>query len=271
MDTKKCNNCQEEKSFDLFSKNKRSKDGLQNKCKECNKKYRHKHKNRTTKYLKDYYVNNKDKIIQQKKEYVDTNKEKISEYQKEYREENKEKISEYQKEYRVENKEKIQEYETFRYERDKEKRNAYSKTYYNENKIRILKMVSGNRSNRYKNDTVFRLTESLRSRMRMAINEGNGFKRGSSQELLGCDWQTVREHLENQFTDGMTWDNYGYRGWHVDHIRPCSSFDLTDSEQQKLCFHYTNLQPLWAKDNFRKSDKWEDTGINTFKQEEEMF
>ena len=53
----------------------------------------------------------------------------------------------------------------------------------------------------------------------------------------------------------MTWKNYGRNGWHIDHILPCSSFDLTDPEQRRKCFHYTNLQPLWEIDNIRKSDK----------------
>ena len=61
--------------------------------------------------------------------------------------------------------------------------------------------------------------------------------------------------MENKFQDGMNWENYGFYGWHIDHIIPCSSFDMIDPEQQKICFHYSNLQPLWAADNFRKSDK----------------
>ena len=75
-----------------------------------------------------------------------------------------------------------------------------------------------------------------------------------SRELTGADIETVKAHLEKQFADGMSWDNRG--AWHVDHIRPCASFDLTDPEQQRQCFHYTNLQPLWAEDNLRKSDHW---------------
>ena len=74
-------------------------------------------------------------------------------------------------------------------------------------------------------------------------------------KLVGCTLDELKNHLEKQFTKGMTWKNYNYRGWHVDHIIPCSSFDLIDPEQQKECFHYTNLQPLWGKDNIKKSNK----------------
>jgi hypothetical protein len=64
-------------------------------------------------------------------------------------------------------------------------------------------------------------------------------------------------HLEAQFRDGMSWDNYGRYGWHIDHIIPCSSFDLTDTDQQRKCFHYTNLQPLWAHENLSKGPRFE--------------
>jgi len=64
----------------------------------------------------------------------------------------------------------------------------------------------------------------------------------------------LMDYLEKMFTDGMTWDNYGQ--WHLDHIRPCASFDLSDVEQRKACFHFTNLQPLWAKDNLIKGTQW---------------
>jgi hypothetical protein len=72
-------------------------------------------------------------------------------------------------------------------------------------------------------------------------------------ELIGCDVPFLLKYLESKFSNGMTWNNYGK--WHVDHIKPCNSFDLQDIIQQKKCFHYTNLQPLWAYDNLSKGDK----------------
>jgi len=74
-------------------------------------------------------------------------------------------------------------------------------------------------------------------------------------KLLGCTIEHLRWHLEKQFIPGMTWKNHGQ--WHIDHIKPCASFDLTKSAQQRKCFHYTNLQPLWALDNIRKGAKIE--------------
>jgi hypothetical protein len=81
-------------------------------------------------------------------------------------------------------------------------------------------------------------------------------KAKKTEEYLGCTVAECRAHLESLFLSGMSWDNHGE--WHIDHIRPCASFDFNDQEQIKECMHYTNLQPLWAKDNLSKSDTWEE-------------
>lgn len=86
-------------------------------------------------------------------------------------------------------------------------------------------------------------------------------------DLLGCTISELRQHLENRFIGGMTWENHGLHGWHIDHIRPCASFDLTQPAQQRECFHYLNLQPLWAKDNMSKSAKWGPVNDNEKKTE----
>lgn len=92
--------------------------------------------------------------------------------------------------------------------------------------------------------------------MNLAIKAAGAGKSCGTQELIGCSHQRLKAHLESQFKPGMTWKNYGK--WHVDHIRPCASFnDLTEMSQQKDCFHYSNLQPLWASENMSKNARWE--------------
>ena len=112
---------------------------------------------------------------------------------------------------------------------------------------------------RYSDKAETRAVASLRRRLKNAINyKGKGSLSGLTRELIGCTPKHLREHLESQFKPGMTWGNYGLFGWHIDHIRPCASFDLTDPEQQKACFNYKNLQPLWAEENLKKSSKMPD-------------
>jgi hypothetical protein len=108
---------------------------------------------------------------------------------------------------------------------------------------------------RQQDDLRYKLTKALRSRLYKTV-EGNS-KSASTLELVGCTLEYLKNHLESQFTDGMSWDNYGKYGWHIDHIIPCASFDLTDPAQQRECFHFSNLQPLWAKDNWSKGAKLE--------------
>lgn len=138
---------------------------------------------------------------------------------------------------------------------NKDKVSDTKKRYYQENRRNIIRRCMTYADKRYKGDECFRIVQNLRTRMRLALNNSN--KADTTQNLLGCTTEELKAHLESQFTDGMSWDNYGMNGWHIDHIIPCSSFDMLDPEEQRECFHYTNLQPLWAEDNLRKSDKIE--------------
>jgi hypothetical protein len=101
-------------------------------------------------------------------------------------------------------------------------------------------------------DLGFKIQRRLQARIWAVVAKGS--KSASTLELLGCSCHQLLAHLANQFAPGMSWDNYGE--WHIDHIRPCASFDLLDPEQQRQCFHWSNLQPLWAADNIRKHAKW---------------
>ena len=132
----------------------------------------------------------------------------------------------------------------------------YGKDYYVKNRSKILKQTGIRAKERRKTDPWFAIKVSLRARVHRLIR-GKFSKSRKAIELLGCDRDFFLKHLESQFTEGMTWQNYGMHGWHVDHKKPCAAFNLLEESEQKECFHYSNLQPLWAKDNLSKSSRFE--------------
>ncbi len=110
-------------------------------------------------------------------------------------------------------------------------------------------------SQRKERDANFRIMCKLRSSIGTTIKRYTGRQKAhKTTELIGCSIEFFRGWIESKFQQGMTWDNHGKLTWHIDHKIPCAEFDLRDPAQQKQCFHYTNLQPLWALDNLRKSD-----------------
>jgi uncharacterized Zn finger protein (UPF0148 family) len=113
-----------------------------------------------------------------------------------------------------------------------------------------------NKKNRFlfrlKTESQQRLKHNIRQRVRMALE---GVKSNSVTQSLGCTWEELRIYLQSKFQPGMSWENYGLYGWHVDHIIPICNFNLDCPEEFKKACHYTNLQPLWAKDNLVKSNK----------------
>jgi len=153
------------------------------------------------------------------------------EYLKLYKSLHKKYLKNKNKEYRLNHQEEIKEY-----------RNSHRK----EISICHQKYMK----NRLKIDNYFRLICNIRSRIRIAIKRNS--KKSSSIDLLGCSINRLKIHLEKQFKPGMSWTNYGFYGWHVDHIKPCSSFDLSKLKEQRKCFNWKNLQPLWAEENLQK-------------------
>jgi hypothetical protein len=103
-------------------------------------------------------------------------------------------------------------------------------------------------------DPGFRLANRVRTLINMSLRKGEGLKTARSEEYLDCSWEQFRRHIEAHFTEGMSWENQG--DWHLDHVRPCASFDLADPEQQRACMHWSNWRPMWAEQNVRKSSKW---------------
>jgi hypothetical protein len=128
-----------------------------------------------------------------------------------------------------------------------------TRAYYKKNKAKVNKKNSERARQRRKGDIEYRILCNLRRRVHAALKGNTKLKR--TKELLGCSVSFARNHIESQFIKGMSWDNYGE--WHIDHKIPCKAFDLKDPIQQRQCFHYSNLQPLWAEDNLKKSAKIE--------------
>ena len=243
MKTKICSKCKEEKEVCEFYTDKSKIDGYYSSCKECkiiysktkvdekkiylklwkidNPNYHKKFREKNPNYVKEYYKNNKEVLLERVKKHYHENKEtilpKIRERALKYYYDNRETRLEYRKEYDKNN---------------REKRNEYL-------------------SNKKKINPIYRLSCIVRNRIYSFLKNKNITKQNKTFDIVGCSPQSLKEHLENQFTDGMSWDNRCE--WHIDHIIPLSSAK-TEEEMCKL-FHYTNLQPLWAEDNLKKSNK----------------
>lgn len=251
--TRQCKKCKENKDASEFHKHKASKDGINTRCKVCvnisNNLYKSKNKKKIKEQGKIYRKENAKRIKERRKQNYEANKEVILKQQKRYRVAHKKEIAERNRKYREANAEAIA-----TYKREYVKNNGDKiKEYREQNRDRIRAKHTEYTMRRYNEDVYFKMAHSLRSRLRLAIKRGQ--KAGSAVRDLGCSIEELKQHLEAQFTEGMGWENYGLDGWHIDHIIPLSSFDLTNREQFLKACHYTNLQPLWAKDNLHKGAK----------------
>lgn len=123
-------------------------------------------------------------------------------------------------------------------------------------KKRKQKLARKLRAERYANDKNFKMRHVLRSRLRQALKRQGVAKSDNTMDLLGCSIEEFKAHMEAQFEPWMSWDNWAHDTWHIDHVKPCAAFDLSDPEQQKECFHYTNMRPLEALTNMRKNKRY---------------
>jgi len=214
-----CTLCHETKSIDNFGKNKLMKDGHINQCKPCR-----------SAYLKDYSEKNKEKLVNRSKEYYKENQEKIKERVRTHWNDNADEINQKRRS---------------RYENDDE---------YRDKKLAECSASNAKhrperrRKSRNDKDASYYL-ELCRKRMWHAFN-GRESKTDKTINLLGCDGEFLKKYLESTKVEGKD-----YSDAHIDHIIPCSSFDFSDEEQQRKCFHYTNLQLLPAKENLKKGNK----------------
>jgi hypothetical protein len=191
-------------------------------CRSCDKKY-----------YEEYYKKNKKIILDRSNQYYKENTEEKLEYSKKYRENNDDKIKKWRVGYLEKNAQKNRDRVREWRKENKEKRNLNDK-------------------NRRKVDSLFKLTQYVRNRTMFYLKKMNIDKENKTFEIVGCSPEFLKEHIEKQFSEGMSWDLMG-KHIHIDHIKPLSSAK-TEGELYKLC-HYTNLQPLWAEENLRKSNK----------------
>ena len=185
-------------------------------------------------YRRAYYLKNREAFLRNAKDYYQKNMERLKSFKRAWVEKNREKL-------RVQN-------------RDYQRRRSAEGFRKTESAGARQRRIEKNRERfkeRYKSDFTYTILRILRYRLWKVTTSVGQERAAAAAELLGCSIEQFRAHIEAKFTSRMSWKNYG-SAWHIDHIIPCSAFDLRDPKQQRQCFHYTNLRPLWARANIRK-------------------
>ena len=273
MKFSRCTRCREEKPVSEFFRDASVATGLRKHCKECCRGYQAVYrvvnrerirKKKAERYLRNreevlkrcrayrlahceekrerdrrYYRENREALRARAGAYYRRNKARAAASRRGYRQRCREQISVRRKLYRLRNIEVI---------RDR------GRVYWKKNKTRLRVVRREYERRRTRGDVKFAVMRRLRARLLASLRRSYADKSGRTQELMGCSREELLHHLESKFKPGMTWENRHL--WHIDHIRPCASFDLTDPAQQRACFHFSNLQPLWAEENLRKSARW---------------
>jgi len=233
---KTCNSCNISKPCENFPKNHRRKDGLDNKCKDCYKANYNKNKDKKLAANAKWRNENKDYIKEKARIMYDSRKS----YLQDYYQQNKEKYIARKQEYRKNSPAKAL-LSSRRYREDnRAKVNGYARQY--KKKLRLT-------------DPSFKIRENISRRIRTSLQNINMTKHMSSIDYTGCSIHFLKMYLESKFNYGMTWKNYGVL-WEIDHIIPCSSWNLLNAFDSYCCWNYRNLQPLWATENAVKLNKF---------------
>lgn len=215
-----CYECDNIKEISNFYKCNSRKDGLQSKCKDCISTHYKNNREARAKYWSEYYIKNREKYLFSARNHRLLHLENVAKVQKEYRRNNKEKLVKYFSEY------------------------------YKQNKDRLIKHNIKKSKERRKVDSVFKLRSNIRCLIKGSFKRSSNTYRINSktEQILGCSISELQQYLISKFKPGMTIENHGE--WHIDHIIPLASAK-SEEEVIKLS-HYTNLQPLWAKENLKK-------------------
>ena len=197
-----------------------------------------------------YYQKNREQILLKKKKSYEENKEKLTLANKKCYKKNRAKRLAHAKIYYLNNKQKRLEYDRNYRINHEDSLREYRKNY--------APIANARRRERKKHDPAFIITSSLRDRISDIIRTQFITKSTKTMTLIDCSIEHLKLHLESQFYphpvtgEQMTWENHGNFGWHIDHIKPCNTFTLTDPEQQRQCFHWTNLRPLLFEQNLSR-------------------
>ncbi|PCI28781.1 hypothetical protein COB55_03400 [Candidatus Wolfebacteria bacterium] len=242
---KRCFKCKKVKLLEEFNKDKSRKEGRVGRCKICI--------NKPKEELPEGYkrCTGKCKKVKLFEEFVKRGNQCklcITEYNKQWAEEHKEEREKYRKQWRIYNAEHVKEYEKQHYEDNKEWHRLYSKLYL----INNPDYRKNYKKRRRETDIGYKILENFRSRLWYLLNGSP--KYDTTMKLVGCSIEELIGYLESLFYGDMTLENYGTY-WVIDHIIPCVLFDFSNPEHQKICFHWTNLQPLTVKDNLEKGTK----------------
>lgn len=238
-----CKKCDILKPIEKFGKNNSNHDGLSIYCKDCEKIRQQKYRKDNPDYKnssKKWRLTHPEKYRETQKKYLDKNPEmKSSERLKMYRQDpnfvEKEK-----------NRNKIW------LEKNKERLIEYRKIYYSKNRKVLLEKNNQWKNKKMKEDGFYRMKKNLRDRIRSFLKED--IKSMRTKNIVGLDSNGFKSYIQQRFTEGMSWDNYGE--WHLDHIKPLS---LAKSEEEVIRLnHHLNLQPMWAIDNQKKHNKYND-------------
>lgn len=242
IEKKKCSSCQTYRSLDNYYNSSQTWDKLRPECKICLTEKRLENKEKITEYNKKYWQETKEVQTERHKIWVENNKEKVKEAMKTWLENNKEYKKQKDKEYREAN-----------WEKKKEQLRDWKRNDYKNMKENPERRDEFNKQ-RVKSNISRRIREILKQE-----------KSERSMKYVGCSLEYLKAHLQSQFQEGMSWDNYGSytignnkSGWHIDHKIPCSAFNLQNEMERNACFHYLNLQPLWGEENIKKSNNYEE-------------
>jgi len=211
---KNCTKCNQEKEYLNFYKKSSSKDGYNSICIPCRIEYNYSKKE----HNQLYYKENKEKYQQNSKKYYQNNTEKVNKKSIEWQNNNPKRKLEIQNKWNQQNKQYFQNW----------------------------------RKNRWEIDTNYKLRIILGNRLNEVLKKNKTYKNSNIIQLLNCSLNELKQYIENQFKSEMNWENHG-EIWEIDHIIPCSKFDMNVIEDQQKCFNYTNLQPLFKTTEIAKS------------------